>query len=88
MLFGFYNIYLLFHKLYLIHKPLGKLHLYYKVLIDGIEIAIFDSDNETYLANFIHTTLQGYVKRIEIIAGYYDGNDKWHNYEDIEEEDC
>ena len=63
-------------------------HLYYKVLIDGVEIAIFDSDNETYLANFIHSTLQGYVKRIEIIAGYYDGNDKWHNYEDIEEEDC
>ena len=58
-------------------------HLYYKVLIDGIEIAIFDSDNKTYLVNFIHSTLQDYVKRIEIIVGYYDGDNKWHNYEDI-----
>ena len=58
-------------------------HLCYKVLIDGIEIAIFDSDNKTYLVNFIHSTLQDYVKRIEIIVGYYDGDNKWHNYEDI-----
>ena len=63
-------------------------HLYYKVLIDGIEVAIFDSDSEPRLVNFINLTLQGYVKRIEIIVGYYDGNNKWHNFEDIEKGDC
>ena len=63
-------------------------HLYYKVLIDGIEIAVFDSDNETYFTNFIHSIRQDYVKKIEIVVGYYDGNNKWHNIEDIEEEDC
>ena len=56
------------------------MHLYYKVLIDGVEVAIFDSDSELRLVNFIHSTLQGYVKRIEIIAGYYDDDDKWHNF--------
>lgn len=55
-------------------------HLYYKVLIDGVEIAIFDSDSEPRLVNFIHSTLQGYVKRIEIIVGYYDDDNKWHNF--------
>ena len=63
-------------------------HLYYKVLIDGIEIAVFDSDNETYFTNFIHSISQDYVKKIKIVVGYYDGNNKWHNFEDIEEEDC
>ena len=53
-------------------------HLYYKVLIDGIEIAIFDSDSEPRLVNFIDL--------IDIISGYYDGDNKWHDYEDIEEE--
>lgn len=61
-------------------------HLYYKVLIDGMEVAVFNSDSEPRLVNFIHLTLQGCVKRIEITAGYYDGNNKWHNFEDIEEE--
>ena len=55
-------------------------HLYYKVLIDGVEVAIFDSDSEPRLANFIHSTLQGYVKRIEIIVGYYDDDNKWHDF--------
>ena len=73
-------------------------HLYYKVLIDDIEIAIFDSDSEAYLANFIRSTIKSCAKRIDIIAGYYDGNNKWHDYKNIdtikilrrkiEEEDC
>ena len=63
-------------------------HLYYKVLIDGIEVTVFDSGSETYLKNFIESALQSLAKRIEVIAGYYDGDGKWHNYEDIEEEDC
>lgn len=63
-------------------------HLYYKVLIDGIEIAVFDSDNEIYFTNFIHSISQEYAKKIEIVVGYYDGDNKWHNFEDIEEADC
>ena len=54
-------------------------HLYYKVLIDGIEVTVFDSGSETYLKNFIESALQSLAKRIEVIAGYYDGDGKWHN---------
>ena len=77
------------------------IHLYYKVLIDCVEVAIFDSDNEIYLANFIRSTIKSCAKRVDIIAGYYDGNNKWHDYknidtikilrlrwDNIEEEDC
>ena len=59
-------------------------HLYYKVLIDDIEVAIFDSDNMAHLVNFINLTSKGCAKRIDIISGYYDGDNKWHDYEDIE----
>ena len=34
------------------------MHLYYKVLIDGIEVTVFDSGSETYLKNFIESALQ------------------------------
>lgn len=60
------------------------MHLYYKVLIDDIEVAVFDSDSEAYLANFIQSTIKSCTKRVDIIAGYYDGNNKWRDYEDIE----
>ena len=60
------------------------MHLYYKVLIDDIEVAVFDSDSEAYLANFIRSTIESYAKRVDIIAGYYDGNNKWHDYKNID----
>ena len=59
-------------------------HLYYKVLIDGVEVEVFDSDSETYLINFIHSALHGCAKRIEVIAGYYDGDGKWHKHKSID----
>ena len=59
-------------------------HLYYKVLIDDAEAAVFDSDNMAHLVNFINLTFKGCAKRIDIISGYYDGDNKWHDYEDIE----
>ena len=59
-------------------------HLYYKVLIDGIEVEVFDSDSETYVKNFVHSALHGCAKRIEVIAGYYDGDGKWHNNKSID----
>lgn len=59
-------------------------HLYYKVLIDGIEVTVFDSGSETYLKNFIESALQSLAKRIEVIAGYYDGDGKWHNNKSID----
>lgn len=61
-------------------------HLYYKVLIDGIEIAVFDPDSEPHLVKFNHVSLKRFTKSIEVIAGYYDDNNKWHNFEDNEEE--
>lgn len=59
-------------------------HLYYKVLIDGVEVTVFDSDSEIYLKNFIESALQSLAKRIEVIAGYYDGDGKWHNNKSID----
>ena len=59
-------------------------HLYYKVLIDGVEVTVFDSGSETYLKNFIESALQSLAKRIEVIAGYYDGDGKWHNNKSID----
>lgn len=43
-------------------------------------LGIEDKETEPRLVNFIHLTLQGYVKRIEIVVGYYDDNNKWHNF--------
>ena len=60
------------------------MHLYYKVLIDNIEVEEFDSDSETRLVNFIHSARHSCAKRIEIIAGYYDGDGKWHNVKSID----
>ena len=61
-------------------------HLYYKVLIDGVEVTVFDSDSdsETYLKNFISSAIRSFAKRIEVIAGYYDGDGKWHNNKSID----
>ena len=59
-------------------------HLYYKVLSDDAEVAVIDSDNMAHLVNFINLTFKDCVKRIDIISGYYDGDGKWHDYEDIE----
>ena len=60
------------------------MHLYYKVLIDDIEVAVFDSDSEAYLANLIRSTIKSCAKRVDIIAGYYDGNNKWRDYKNID----